>query len=95
MLTAGWLSPLRSAARVTLRSAINASNTTKRLRSTVRKFRSAMTSMFLCHFPGGAPSGIIAACTDTRLRAAKSGPAIANPALAACREVPVFDEHDQ
>jgi hypothetical protein len=60
LLTAGWLSPLRSAARVTLRSAINASNTTRRLRSTDRKFRSAMTSILLCHFPGGAGFGIIA-----------------------------------
>jgi hypothetical protein len=50
--------------------------------------------MFLCHFPGGARSGIIAACTDARLRAGHSGLAMSNSAehwLGA----PVFDEHDQ
>jgi hypothetical protein len=51
--------------------------------------------MFLCHFPGGVPSGIIAAYGDTRLRTGISAPAIANPALAACRGVPVFNEQDQ
>jgi hypothetical protein len=40
LLTAGWLSPLRAAAQVTLRSAISVSNTTNRLRSTDRKFHS-------------------------------------------------------
>jgi hypothetical protein len=30
------------------------------LRSTVRKFRSAMTSILLSHFPGGVGSGMIA-----------------------------------
>jgi hypothetical protein len=51
--------------------------------------------MFLCHFPGGAPSGIIAACSDTRLRAGISEPAISTRAPAECRETPVFDEQDQ
>jgi hypothetical protein len=67
--------------------------------------------MFLCHFPGGARSGIIAPMRG-------SGPEIsdgefkpggtlasehwfpntsflANSKAAECREVPVFNEHDQ
>jgi hypothetical protein len=65
--------------------------------------------MFLCHFPGGALSGMIASCTDARLRTGNLGPAISDPAehwlqttgvlanakAAECREAPVFDEHDQ
>jgi hypothetical protein len=38
---------------------ISASNATSRLRSTERKFRSAMTFMLLCHFSGGAGFGMI------------------------------------
>jgi hypothetical protein len=50
--------------------------------------------MFLCHFPGGARCGIIAACGDTRLRARDSGPALLNSAEY-WLEAPVFDEQDQ
>jgi hypothetical protein len=50
--------------------------------------------MFLCHFPGGACSGIIAACTDARLRTGYPGPAISNSAEH-WFEASVFDEHDQ
>jgi hypothetical protein len=50
--------------------------------------------MFLCHFPDGARSGIIAACTDARLRAGHSGLAMSNSAEH-WLEAPVFDEHDQ
>jgi hypothetical protein len=63
-----------------------------------------MTCIFLCHFPGGARSGIIAPRTDARLPPEISGGRVqtrwntgvlANSKAAECREAPVFDERDQ
>ena len=50
LLIAGWLRPLCRAARVTLRSAISASNARRRLRLTPRIFLSVIPGIFFFHF---------------------------------------------
>src|SRR5271165_6587943 len=50
LLIAGWLRPLCRAARVTLRSAIKASNARRRFRLTPRIFLSVIPGIFFFHF---------------------------------------------
>ena len=70
LLIAGWLRPLCRAARVTLRSAINASNASRRFRLTLRIFLSVIPGIFFFHF-----LKLVSNCHDPLQRSISGGQA--------------------